>query len=75
MAGNHLMTELTIATGAIEAVGVDYQWIMPRMVQAAAWYHTEFLTAADRAQSTGATPIPFNTATAAKQARGIVDKT
>ena len=35
MAGNHLATELAIVTGAVEAVVVDYQCIMPGMVQAA----------------------------------------
>ncbi len=73
MAGNHLMTELAIVTGAVEAVVVDYQCIMPSMVQAAACYHTQFITTADKAQFTGATHISFNTATAAKQAREIVD--
>lgn len=73
MAGNHLMTELAIVTGAVEAVVVDYQCIMPSMVQAAACYHTKFITTADKAQFTGATHISFNTATAAKQARDIVD--
>ena len=33
MAGNHLMTELAILTGAVEAVVVDYQCIMPSLVQ------------------------------------------
>ncbi|WP_136809255.1 anaerobic carbon-monoxide dehydrogenase catalytic subunit [Desulfosediminicola flagellatus] len=73
MAGNHLMTELAIVTGAVEAVVVDYQCIMPSMVQAAACYHTKFITTADKAQFTGAIHISFNTATAAKQAREIVD--
>lgn len=73
IAGNHLMTELAIVTGAVDAVVVDYQCIMPSMVQAAACYHTQFITTADKAQFTGATHIPFNTATAAKQARDLVD--
>ena len=73
MAGNHLMTELAIVTGAVEAVVVDYQCIMPSMVQAAACYHTKFITTADKAQFTGATHISFDTAKAAEQAREIVD--
>ena len=72
MAGNHLMTELAIVTGAVEAVVVDYQCIMPSMVQVAACYHTKFITTADKAQFTGATHLSFNTATAAKQAREII---
>lgn len=73
MAGNHLMTELAIVTGAVEAVVVDYQCIMPSMVQAAACYHTRFITTADKARFTGATHISFSTATAARQAREIIE--
>ena len=73
MAGNHLMTELAIVTGAVEAVVVDYQCIMPSMVQAAACYHTKFITTADKARFTGATHISFKPATAAAQAREIVE--
>jgi len=73
MAGNHLMTELAIVTGAVEVVVVDYQCIMPSMVQAAACYHTKFITTADKARFTGATHISFDTAKAAAQAREIVD--
>ncbi|TKB08139.1 anaerobic carbon-monoxide dehydrogenase catalytic subunit [Desulforhopalus sp. IMCC35007] len=73
MAGNHLMTELAIVTGAVEAVVVDYQCIMPSMVQAAACYHTKFITTADKARFTGATHISFNPATAGAQAREIVE--
>ena len=73
MAGNHLMTELAIVTGAVEAVVVDYQCIMPSMVQAAACYHTKFITTADKARFTGATHISFKPATAGAQAREIVE--
>jgi carbon-monoxide dehydrogenase catalytic subunit len=73
MAGNHLMTELAIVTGAVEAVVVDYQCIMPSMVQAAACYHTQFITTADKAKFTGATHISFHPATAAAQAKEIIE--
>lgn len=73
MAGNHLMTELAIVTGAVEAVVVDYQCIMPSMVQAAACYHTQFITTADKARFTGAVHISFKPETAAEQARQIID--
>jgi carbon-monoxide dehydrogenase catalytic subunit len=73
MAGNHLTTELAIVTGAVEAVVVDYQCIMPSMVQAAACYHTQFITTADKAKFTGATHISFQPATAAAQAREIIE--
>ncbi len=73
MAGNHLTTELAIVTGAVEAVVVDYQCIMPSMVQAAACYHTQFITTADKAKFTGATHISFHPATAAAQAKEIIE--
>jgi len=73
MAGNHLMTELAIVTGAVEAVVVDYQCIMPSMVQAAACYHTRFITTSDKARFTGATHVSFDTARAAEQAREIIE--
>jgi len=73
MAGNHLMTELAIVTGAVEAVVVDYQCIMPSMVQASACYHTKFITTADKARFTGATHVSFKPETAGAQAREIVE--
>lgn len=72
MAGNHLMTELAIVTGAVEAVVVDYQCIMPSLVQTAACYHTRFITTADKAKFTGATHISFSPKTAMEQAQEIV---
>jgi carbon-monoxide dehydrogenase catalytic subunit len=54
IAGNHLMTELAIVTGAVEAVVVDYQCIMPGLVQVSACYHTKFITTSEKARFTGA---------------------
>ncbi len=53
MAGNHLMTELAIVTGAVEAVVVDYQCIMPSMVQVSGCYHTKFIPTANKARFAG----------------------
>ncbi len=72
MAGNHLMTELAIVTGAVEAVVVDYQCIMPSMVQIASCYHTKFITTANKAKFTGAIHFDFQPATAKKQAMEII---
>ncbi|MFH7319057.1 anaerobic carbon-monoxide dehydrogenase catalytic subunit [Desulfurivibrio sp. D14AmB] len=72
MAGNHLMTELAIVTGAVEAVVVDYQCIMPSLVQAAACYHTKFITTANKARFTGAIHFDIKPATALAQAKEIV---
>jgi carbon-monoxide dehydrogenase catalytic subunit len=73
MAGNHLMTELAIVTGAVEAIVVDYQCIMPSLVQAAACYHTKFITTSNKAKFTGAIHFDFRPATAMQQAREIVE--
>ncbi len=73
MAGNHLMTELALVTGAVDAMVVDYQCIMPSLVQIAACYHTQFITTADKAKFTGATHIPFNHALPMPQARRVVE--
>ena len=73
MAGNHLMTELAIVTGAVEAIVVDYQCIMPSLVSAAACYHTKFITTANKAKFTGAIHFDFKPETAMQQAREIVE--
>lgn len=72
MAGNHLMTELAIVTGAVEAVVVDYQCIMPSMVQAAGCYHTRFIDTAAKARFTGAIHFDIHPHNALELAREIV---
>ncbi len=73
LAGNHLMTELAIVTGAVEAIVVDYQCIMPSLVTIANCYHTHFFSTSDKAHFTGAEHIEFTYANAREQARRIVD--
>ena len=48
MAGNHLMTELTLVTGAIEMMIVDYQCIMPALPRIAGCYHTKFVSTSEK---------------------------
>ncbi len=72
MAGNHLMTELSIVTGAVEAVVVDYQCIMPSMVQVAGCYHTRFITTAGKARFTGAIHFDIHPDNALEEAKKIV---
>lgn len=72
MAGNHLMTELAIVTGAVEAVVVDYQCIMPSLVQIAGCYHTRFITTAGKARFTGAIHFDIHPHNAMEEARKIV---
>jgi carbon-monoxide dehydrogenase catalytic subunit len=72
MAGNHLMTELAIITGAVEAVVVDYQCIMPSLVQISGCYHTKFIDTAAKARFTGAIHFDIHPHNAMEQAREIV---
>lgn len=60
MAGNHLMQELVIMTGALEAMVVDYQCIMPSVTDIAKCFHTQVISTADKARFPGATHISFD---------------
>lgn len=72
MAGNHLMTELAIITGAAELIIVDYQCIMPSLVQVGNCYHTKMVTTADKARFTGAEHVKFEMHNGVSQARTVV---
>lgn len=72
MAGNHLMTELSILTGAVEAIVVDYQCIMPSLVQISHCYHTKFFDTAQKARFTGAEHCDIHPHNALAQAKQIV---
>ena len=60
MAGNHLMQELVIMTGAIEAMVVDYQCIMPAVTETAKCFHTKVISTFDKAKFPGAEHISFD---------------
>ena len=60
MVGNHLMQELVMLTGALDAMVVDYQCIMPSVVDVAKCFHTVVISTADKAKFTGATHISFD---------------
>jgi len=60
MAGNHLMQELVLLTGALDAMVVDYQCIMPAVTDVAKCFHTEVISTADKARFAGATHISFD---------------
>ena len=53
MAGNHLMTELILATGAVDMMLVDYQCIMPSLGNAGSCYHTKLISTSDKARFPG----------------------
>ncbi len=72
MAGNHLMTELALVTGAVEAIVVDYQCIMPSLVQISSCYHTKFIDTTNKARFTGAIHYDIRPGNAMTQAKSIV---
>lgn len=72
LAGNHLMTELTIVTGAVDMMLVDYQCIMPSLVTISQCYHTKFVSTSNKAHFTGAEHVEFNYKNAREQADKVV---
>ena len=72
LAGNFLMQELAIITGAVEAIIVDYQCIMPAIVDVAQCYHTKVITTEPKGHIPGAIHIEFNAEKADEIAKEIV---
>ncbi len=72
MAGNHLMTELVLVTGAVEMMIVDYQCIMPAVSQAASCYHTKMISTSDKAKFPGMEHHEFNPQNAYEKAESLV---
>ncbi len=59
-AGNFVSSEMVIATGAVDAMGVDVQCIMQSLSNIAKCYGTKFFTTNPRAKIEGATHIEFH---------------
>lgn len=74
MAGNHLMTELALVTGAVEMVIVDYQCIMPALGEVAKCYHTRMISTSDKARFPGMEHREFHPESASETARGLVEE-
>lgn len=72
LATNYLSQELAIVTGAVDAMVVDVQCIMPSIVDVAQSYHTQIITTMPDNKITGATHIEFDEATAKASAEKIV---
>ncbi len=72
-AGNFLMQELAIVTGAVEAMIVDYQCIMPALVDVASCYHTKIITTEPKMKIPGAIHIEFDPVKADEVAMKIVE--
>ncbi len=72
MAGNHLMTELVIVTGAVEMILVDYQCIMPSLGHIASCYHTRMISTSDKAKYPDMQHHEFHPHNARELARKLV---
>ena len=71
-AGTFLQQELAIATGAVEAMVVDVQCLMPSLPEMAKCFHTELITTSPKARIPGARHIEFDEENALDIAREII---
>lgn len=72
LATNYLSQEMAIFTGALDAMVVDVQCIMPSLPQISECYHTEFITTMDENKMPGARHVSFHEDQAKETARKIV---
>ena len=72
IAGNFLQQELAVVTGAIEAVVVDIQCIMPALSNVAQCYHTKIISTSPIAKFPGTTYIEFHEKNALQMAKQII---
>ena len=72
MTGNHLNQELIIATGALEAMVVDYQCIFPSLPRTASCYHTLIISTSSKAAIPGSYFFDFHAGNAYLTAKAIV---
>ncbi len=72
IAGNFLQQELVIITGAVEAMVVDVQCIMPALPELADCYHTKIISTSPKAKFPGATHVEFREEKAYEIAKEIV---
>jgi len=72
MVGNFLQQELAVITGAVEAMIVDVQCIMPALGDLTSCYHTKFISTSPKAKFPGATHVEFHEETAYETAKAIV---
>lgn len=73
LATNYLSQELAIITGAVDAMVVDVQCIMPSLTGLAECFHTEVITTMQENKITGATHIEFHEDSAFDSAKKIVE--
>jgi anaerobic carbon-monoxide dehydrogenase catalytic subunit len=73
LATSSVSQETVILTGAVDAMVVDYQCIMPALANLAECFHTRLITTMPIARITGATHIEFHEANAGESARRIIE--
>ena len=74
VAGNFLQQELAVATGAVDAMVVDVQCVMPALGALAGCFHTLFISTSPKARFPGAVHMEFHEETALQTARAIVEE-
>jgi len=72
IAGNTLQQELAITTGAVEAMIIDVQCIMPSLPEICKCYHTKLVTTSAKAKIEGAKYYEFSESNALQTAKEIV---
>ncbi|AEB08063.1 anaerobic carbon-monoxide dehydrogenase catalytic subunit [Desulfobacca acetoxidans] len=72
IAGNFLQQELAVITGAVEAIIVDVQCIMPALGNLTGCFHTKFISTSPKAKFPGAIHIEFHEDQAYDIAKEIV---
>ena len=74
VSGNFLNQEVAIITGAVEAIIVDVQCIMPSITEIAKCYHTDIISTSPKAKFTGALHMEFHEDKGEDIAKEIVKK-
>jgi carbon-monoxide dehydrogenase catalytic subunit len=72
IAGNILQQELAVSTGAVEAMIVDVQCIMPSLLEICKSFHTKLITTSSKGKIDGANYIPFSERNAYSIAKDII---
>ena len=72
IATSSVSQELAIMTGALDAMVVDYQCVMPSLTRVAQGFHTQVITTMGIAKMPGATHVNFEEEHAAEGAREII---
>jgi len=71
-AGNFLQQEVAIATGAVEAMIVDVQCLMPSLDEVSGCFHTKLITTSPKAKMPGVEHIEFDERHALEIAKRII---